>query len=253
MRNNMVTVLAEDYVRMGRAKGLSNRADHVPVRRAQRHAAQPRRVRHVAGFRRRRRDPGGVRLQLPGLGLHAPERGEQPGLPADAGAVPDDHRRRARRRPDLRRPHRRGSTRGPGARHERHHPGRPDRHGGGTAGGPPASAVAACSARSAPTARPWSAPSCCWSSWSSRRFRSCSRRCTTRTRHQFDLGLPPSAEHWLGTTAFGQDIYAQLIYGTRETLDHRRGGRWAGATVLSVLIGVSAAYLGGSRTARSRR
>jgi len=62
--------------------------------------------------------------------------------------------------------------------------------------------------------------------------------------HQFDLGLPPSSEHWLGTTAFGQDIYAQLIYGTRETLVIAVvvGGL---ATVLSVLIGVSAAYLGG--------
>jgi peptide/nickel transport system permease protein len=62
--------------------------------------------------------------------------------------------------------------------------------------------------------------------------------------HQFDLGLPPSSEHWLGTTAFGQDIYAQLIYGTRETLVIAVvvGGL---ATLLSVLIGVSAAYLGG--------
>jgi peptide/nickel transport system permease protein len=62
--------------------------------------------------------------------------------------------------------------------------------------------------------------------------------------HQFDLGLPPSSEHWLGTTAFGQDIYAQLIYGTRESLMIAVivGGL---ATVLSVLIGVSAAYLGG--------
>ena len=62
--------------------------------------------------------------------------------------------------------------------------------------------------------------------------------------HQFDLGLPPSSAHWLGTTAFGQDIYAQLIYGTRESLVIALvvGGL---ATVLSVLIGVSAAYLGG--------
>jgi peptide/nickel transport system permease protein len=62
--------------------------------------------------------------------------------------------------------------------------------------------------------------------------------------HQFELGLPPSSEHWLGTTAFGQDIYAQLIYGTRQSLVIALvvGGL---ATVLSVLIGVSAAYLGG--------
>jgi peptide/nickel transport system permease protein len=62
--------------------------------------------------------------------------------------------------------------------------------------------------------------------------------------HAFDLLLPPSAEHWLGTTAFGQDIYAQLIYGTRQSLIIALvvGGL---ATVVSVLIGVSAAYLGG--------
>jgi peptide/nickel transport system permease protein len=62
--------------------------------------------------------------------------------------------------------------------------------------------------------------------------------------HQFDLGLPPSSEHWLGTTAFGQDIYAQLIYGTRETLVIAVVVGFF-ATLLSVLIGVSAAYLGG--------
>jgi peptide/nickel transport system permease protein len=62
--------------------------------------------------------------------------------------------------------------------------------------------------------------------------------------HQFDLMLPPSSEHWLGTTAFGQDIYAQLVYGTRESLIIAVvvGGL---ATLLSVIVGVSAAYLGG--------
>jgi peptide/nickel transport system permease protein len=62
--------------------------------------------------------------------------------------------------------------------------------------------------------------------------------------HAFELSLPPSGEHWLGTTAFGQDIYAQLIYGTRQSLVIAVvvGGL---ATVLSVIIGVSAAYLGG--------
>ena len=64
------------------------------------------------------------------------------------------------------------------------------------------------------------------------------------TQRAFDLSLPPSSAHWLGTTAFGQDVLAQLIYGTRETLVI---AFVVGAlsTVLSVLIGVSAAYLGG--------
>lgn len=54
----------------------------------------------------------------------------------------------------------------------------------------------------------------------------------------------PSAAHWLGTTQLGQDIYAELIYGTRESLLIALIAG-AGATVLSVLVGVSAAYLGG--------
>jgi peptide/nickel transport system permease protein len=62
--------------------------------------------------------------------------------------------------------------------------------------------------------------------------------------HQFGLMLAPSSAHPLGTTAFGQDILAQLIYGTRQSLVIAVvvGGL---ATVISVLIGVSAAYLGG--------
>jgi ABC-type dipeptide/oligopeptide/nickel transport system permease subunit len=31
-------------------------------------------------------------------------------------------------------------------------------------------------------------------------------------------GLQPSGAHLLGTTSYGQDIYAQLVYGTRESL-----------------------------------
>jgi peptide/nickel transport system permease protein len=55
---------------------------------------------------------------------------------------------------------------------------------------------------------------------------------------------PPSHAHWLGTTSYGQDILSQIIWGARETLII---GLVAGlaATVLSVVIGVSAAYLGG--------
>ena len=55
----------------------------------------------------------------------------------------------------------------------------------------------------------------------------------------------PSAAHWLGTTQVGQDVYAQLIWGTRLTLIITivAGG---GATLLSVVIGVAAAYFGGT-------
>jgi peptide/nickel transport system permease protein len=60
----------------------------------------------------------------------------------------------------------------------------------------------------------------------------------------FEQMLPPSRTHLLGTTGVGQDIFSQLIWSTRETL---LLAIIAGvmATVISVLVGVSAAYLGG--------
>jgi peptide/nickel transport system permease protein len=70
----------------------------------------------------------------------------------------------------------------------------------------------------------------------------------TSVRHPNDLAfassLQPSKEHLLGTTRLGQDIWAQLIYGTRQSLEIALIAGFF-ATVLSVLIGVSAAYLGG--------
>jgi len=58
-------------------------------------------------------------------------------------------------------------------------------------------------------------------------------------------GLPPSWHHLLGTTSLGQDIFSQLIWGTRLSLviAIAVGGL---ATVLAVLVGVSAGYLGGT-------
>jgi peptide/nickel transport system permease protein len=63
-------------------------------------------------------------------------------------------------------------------------------------------------------------------------------------KRAFDVSLPPSKDHILGTTAFGQDIWAQLVYGTRQTLVVAVLVG-IGATFLAVIIGVSAAYLGG--------
>jgi len=56
--------------------------------------------------------------------------------------------------------------------------------------------------------------------------------------------LQPSPKHLLGTTGAGQDIFSQLIWSTRETLVL---AVVAGvmATAISVLVGVTAAYLGG--------
>src|SRR3954452_9419234 len=59
----------------------------------------------------------------------------------------------------------------------------------------------------------------------------------------YELSLAPSAHHLLGTTAFGQDVFAQLIWGTRQSLEV---GVVVGvlATFISVVMGLSAAYLG---------
>ena len=60
----------------------------------------------------------------------------------------------------------------------------------------------------------------------------------------FNQMLQPSPQHLLGTTGAGQDIFSQLIWSTRETLVL---AVVAGvmATAISVLVGVTAAYLGG--------
>src|ERR1700722_14134463 len=60
----------------------------------------------------------------------------------------------------------------------------------------------------------------------------------------FRPALGVSGAHLLGTTSLGQDVYSQLIYGTRQSLEIAVIAG-AFATVLSVLIGVSAAYMGG--------
>ena len=61
----------------------------------------------------------------------------------------------------------------------------------------------------------------------------------------FDQTLPPSPAHLLGTTGNGQDIFSQLVWSTRESLAIALVAGLM-ATVLSVLIGVSSAYLGGT-------
>jgi len=61
----------------------------------------------------------------------------------------------------------------------------------------------------------------------------------------YPLPLPPSAGHLLGTTVFAQDVLSQLLASTQATLFV---GLLAAAiaTVLSVLVGVAAGYLGGN-------
>ena len=54
----------------------------------------------------------------------------------------------------------------------------------------------------------------------------------------------PSAQHWFGTTQTGQDVLSQVLTGIRLTLEL---ALLVGVivTVISVLVGVSSAYLGG--------
>ncbi len=61
---------------------------------------------------------------------------------------------------------------------------------------------------------------------------------------QFGQMLQPSGAHLLGTTGTGQDIFSQLVFGTRESLLIALAAG-LGATVISVVVGVSAAYMGG--------
>jgi peptide/nickel transport system permease protein len=55
----------------------------------------------------------------------------------------------------------------------------------------------------------------------------------------------PSAHHWFGTTHIGQDIFSEVLDGARPVMFI---GLVAGlvATALSIIIGVSAGYLGGA-------
>lgn len=62
----------------------------------------------------------------------------------------------------------------------------------------------------------------------------------------FPPSLPPSWQHLLGTTSYGQDIFSQLVWGARQSMVIALAVG-ALSTVISVVVGVSAAYLGGWR------
>lgn len=56
--------------------------------------------------------------------------------------------------------------------------------------------------------------------------------------------LPPSATHYLGTTAGGRDIFSQLVHGTRSALTVGVTAAFF-VVVLGSLMGLLAGYLGG--------
>ncbi|WP_051793061.1 ABC transporter permease [Amycolatopsis jejuensis] len=60
-----------------------------------------------------------------------------------------------------------------------------------------------------------------------------------------DLLQAPSGKHWFGTTHLGQDIFSQVLAGTRSVM---LVGVTAGvvATILAVVVGVTSGYLGGT-------
>ena len=60
----------------------------------------------------------------------------------------------------------------------------------------------------------------------------------------FAMLAPRSWSHLLGTTALGQDIFSQVLWGARPSLVIALAGGLAG-TAVAVLFGVTAAYYGG--------
>jgi peptide/nickel transport system permease protein len=55
---------------------------------------------------------------------------------------------------------------------------------------------------------------------------------------------PPSVAHWLGTDAFGRDLFTRILYGSRTAMLVGFSCAFFGATVGAV-IGVTSAYFGG--------
>ena len=64
--------------------------------------------------------------------------------------------------------------------------------------------------------------------------------------HQVDFApsLPPSSTHLLGTTSLGQDIFSQVVWGTRLTL---LVGFVTGVitSIIAIMVGLIAGYFGG--------
>lgn len=60
-----------------------------------------------------------------------------------------------------------------------------------------------------------------------------------------NLTTPPSADHWFGTNDAGNDLYAQTVHGLQRSLIIALFVS-TGTTVISAVVGASAAYFGGS-------
>ncbi len=64
------------------------------------------------------------------------------------------------------------------------------------------------------------------------------------TASSFSPFMGPSANHWFGTTASGQDVWSQFLYGGRISLSVGFASGFI-ATVLAIVLGMLPAYLGG--------
>ena len=221
MRNNMVTTLADDYVRMARAKGL--RPHRVMLNYAARNAILP----NLTGFAMSLGFvvSGAILIEYvfnyPGVGYMLLQAVENEDYPADAGTLPADHGG--------------GAGGGPAGRH-RDRDLRPAHQ-------EPAGDGARSGARSPAHPRPPPARSCSPPSSCSPSSPACSRRTARRPRRTRATSGRARA-HLFGTTGLGQDIFAQAVYGTRQVLEIAFGAGLA-STVIAALIGVAAAYLGG--------
>ena len=56
--------------------------------------------------------------------------------------------------------------------------------------------------------------------------------------------VPPSADYWMGTDAFGRDILTRIIYGARTAVFVGFTAAFVGST-LGLILGVASAYFGG--------
>ena len=257
MRNNMISTLSEDYVRMARAKGLS--PARIMFAYAGRNAVLP----NLTGFAMSLGFvvSGAILVEYvfsyPGVGYMLLSSGGERGLRPHADPFPVHHGGGPDRHP------------GDGLRHHGAGPPRPHPGVGGAMSGQRAGRYEHGSrARRPGLRRPRRA---------GRRFRAgpvgglvraiaSNRKATAgfvilvvfcflaafpgliaHDNPQAEMYCPtlgPSGAHLLGTTAYGQDLFAQLIYSTRESL-FIAVAAGALATVLSVIVGVTAAYLGG--------
>jgi peptide/nickel transport system permease protein len=55
---------------------------------------------------------------------------------------------------------------------------------------------------------------------------------------------PPSAQHWLGTDAFGRDVWSRIIHGARISLAVGVGSTLLGSSI-GVMVGLASGYLSG--------